>query len=217
MNAIIFDFDGVILDSQRGWDRIVEQTYRKTFPAMESLSPHLFRGRSERDAFRYLSGLYPAQRTLAEHLLEVHAEAGSLYRTSPLMPGVRELFERLRAMDIPFGIGSSATRPWIESSLEHHSIRDLFWSLATADDVARTKPEPDVYLLAARQLGMDPADCIVIEDAPAGVRAAKAAGMYCIGYTADSTPQILAEADMHIRHFDELDADRLRAIARRPS
>ena len=88
---------------------------------------------------------------------------------------------------------------------------DWFDAVITGEDVKRKKPDPEIYLLAARRLALPPRRCLVVEDAPAGVEAAKAAGMFCLAVLTSAPRELLAAADWIVRDFTEVDLDRLAA------
>lgn len=96
---------------------------------------------------------------------------------SVALPGAIELVRGLQPLDLPLGVCSSSRRSWVETCLQQLGILDAFEVTVTGNDVENGKPAPDIYLLSAQRLGVDPADCLAIEDAPAGIQSAKAAGM----------------------------------------
>ena len=102
------------------------------------------------------------------------------YRTqSEPLPGAVALVRGLRASGMRVGVASSSILPWVEACLARLGLADAFDDITTGTDVENGKPAPDIYLLAAQRLGVNPRDCLAIEDAPAGILAAKAAGMEC--------------------------------------
>ena len=103
--------------------------------------------------------------------------AKELARGVPLKPGCREILASLHARGIPMAIGSSGRRAQIESNLSVSGFTSYFFAIASGDEVLHGKPAPDIFLLAAKRLGVPPADCYVFEDSPNGIRAAHAAGM----------------------------------------
>ncbi|HEV3086883.1 MAG TPA: HAD family phosphatase [Candidatus Elarobacter sp.] len=113
-----------------------------------------------------------------------------------LLPGVRELLAHLAARGIPTAVATASARSWAVRWLEHFSLGGAFAAIVGSDDVARTKPFPDVYLRAAALLCAQPAACVAIEDSPTGVQAAKAAGM-----------RIIAVPTVHTRHLGYGEAD----------
>ena len=119
------------------------------------------------------------------------------------LPGAREWVEQLRQAGWRQAIASSAPRANVDVMLESAGIRELIDVVVSAEDVTRGKPEPDVFLEAAQRLGVAPAKCIVVEDAAAGIEAARRAGMRCIGVNA-RTP---LDADVYVRSLEELPED----------
>ena len=111
------------------------------------------------------------------------------------MPGARALVERLRAAGTPYCVASSGTSPEIAHRLGLTGLADLFGDrVYSASMVARGKPEPDLFLLAADRLGVDPRGCVLLEDSPYGVRGGKAAGMTVVGYAALADGDVLRGA-----------------------
>jgi beta-phosphoglucomutase len=123
-----------------------------------------------------------------------HAEA---------LPGALELVRRLRERGVKEAVVSSAPRQNVETLLEALGLKDDFDSVVAEEDAERGKPDPQGYLVAAERLGEKTADCVVIEDAPGGVEAAKRAGMRCIGLAAERDSGTLAEADLVVRSLDD--------------
>jgi HAD superfamily hydrolase (TIGR01509 family) len=97
-----------------------------------------------------------------------------------LLPGVADRVREARASGLKTAVASSSTSAWVEGWLERHGIRDLFETVCSRDHVERVKPAPDLFLLAATRLGVAPERCVVFEDSPNGIRAARAAGMRCV-------------------------------------
>ena len=116
-------------------------------------------------------------------------------------------------MNISVAIGSSASRGWIEYLLEQIGASGRFPIICSGDDVEKTKPAPDIYLLAAKKLNLAPEDCVVLEDSIYGLIAAKEAGMKCIVFHTDlNAMQDLSKADHIVRHYDELTEEVLKNL-----
>lgn len=123
----------------------------------------------------------------------------------PVMPGAVELLDELHAAGFRLALGSSAPPENVETIIARLGVGDLLEAIVTGADVTRGKPDPQVFLLAAERLGVTPARCAVVEDAPPGVQAAKAAGMAAIGMASTGrTTEELAEADIVVRSLSEL-------------
>jgi HAD superfamily hydrolase (TIGR01509 family) len=130
----------------------------------------------------------------------------------PLLPGAVEAVERLAA-DFRLGVASSSNRPWIEAVLESAGITRQFAATVSSEEVARGKPAPDVYLEAARRLGVEPDRCAAVEDSANGLRSARAAGMRVLAFPNQHyppPPDALALADVVLESLDELTAERVR-------
>lgn len=211
MKALIFDFDGVIMDSQRHWDEGVVDVYKRSFPTLLADKDD-FLGRSEKDCFHMLCKEHRLARSEEEHWAEIHGFAGNVYDQAPIVPGVMALMERLQRLNVLMGIATSSTSAWIMPSIERRGMLKYVSAVATADQVPFAKPHPDVYLLAADRLGIDPKDCIAIEDSSNGMTAAKGAGMYGIGFIPNGDPSLIKEADMYVKDFDELNEGMLRKL-----
>ena len=128
-----------------------------------------------------------------------------------LFPGVRRLIEEIDAAGIPLGLASSSRLPWIMTALERFELDRYFTTVVSGEEFPeRGKPYPDIYLCTAKQLGVDPKECIAIEDSTNGIKAAKAAGMRCIAFQSGSNEhQDLSGADtvteaMQVRASDLL-------------
>jgi len=119
--------------------------------------------------------------------------------------GIRALLQDLRSHGIKIGLASSSPRVFIEKVLVKFGIRDFFTSVVSGEEVPEGKPAPDIYLEAAKSLGVMPEECVVLEDARSGVRAAKSAGMRCIGFAnPGSGNQDLSAADRIVKSIGEI-------------
>jgi HAD superfamily hydrolase (TIGR01509 family) len=175
--AVIFDMDGLMLDSERA---IVECMGRAARELGHDLPDTLWRsmvGHSEGVCRGILDeALGEAQRTALLERSNAHYEvtvaAGISHR-----PGLVELLDLLDLHRLPRAVATSTRRPLALRKLEASGLLARFDAVCTSSDVARAKPAPDVYLLAASALGVAPAQCLALEDSPTGVRAALAAGM----------------------------------------
>jgi HAD superfamily hydrolase (TIGR01509 family) len=124
--------------------------------------------------------------------------------------GIAELLGELKAQGIPCGLASSSPRAFIMEVLNKFEIADCFSVVVSGEEVARGKPAPDVFLEAARMLGADPGQCVVIEDSRNGVAAAKAAGMRCYGYVnVNSGNQDLSAADRIVHSIRDIRIEEL--------
>jgi HAD superfamily hydrolase (TIGR01509 family) len=179
--ALVFDFDGLILDTETPLFEAWQEAYRQNGHELQlSDWQHALGTHGGFDPLSHLAGLLGEGFESAPVEQQVRARYRARCDTQPLLPGVRELLTEARAAGLGTAVASSSTRGWVESWIERHGIRPLFDTVCGRDDVARVKPAPDLFLLAAERLGVPPARCVVFEDSPNGMRAARAAGMRCV-------------------------------------
>ena len=147
-----------------------------------------------------------------EHYSEIYrAMILESYRTqSEPLPGAVELVRGLRSAGMRIGVASSSILPWVEACLARIGLEDAFDDITTGTDVDNGKPAPDIYLLAAERLNVNPRDCLAIEDAPAGILSAKAAGMECWAVRTEYTSGLLLPDPQ--REFESLQQIRLEEI-----
>jgi HAD superfamily hydrolase (TIGR01509 family) len=177
IDAVVFDMDGVLIDSEHVWDEVREQLARERGGRWHEQAQRDMMGMSSPEWSRYMHeriGLAEApeeiNRLVVERLLERYAGA------PPLIDGAVEAVERLAAV-WPLAIASSSNREVIDAVLAATPLGPLFRLTVSSEEVARGKPAPDVYLEAARRLGAEPGRSAAVEDSHNGIRAAKAAGM----------------------------------------
>ena len=131
----------------------------------------------------------------------------------PAMPGAAELVAALDTAGFGVAVGSSAPRENVELAIERLGVREHFHAIVSGSDVQRGKPDPQIFLVAAKRLGLPPARCVVIEDAPVGLAAAAAAGMACVGLASTGrTREVLSEAQLVVDSLTELSPARLRQL-----
>jgi HAD superfamily hydrolase (TIGR01509 family) len=214
IEAVVFDLDGVIVDSEQVWDDVREQLARERGGTWHEAAQTDMMGMSSTEWSRYMH----ERIGLAESPEEIDAEVVSRllarYRESlPLIDGSVAAVRRL-AQRFTLGIASSSNRPVIEVVLDRAGIAGLFAAVVSSEEVARGKPAPDVYLESARRLGVEPGRCAAIEDSSNGIRSAHAAGMRVIAIPNahyPPAPDTLALADVVARSAHELTAELVRA------
>jgi HAD superfamily hydrolase (TIGR01509 family) len=179
-DAVIFDLDGVLLDSERRWNEAKEALVRETGGTWTDDAARVMMGMSSPEWSAYLRDelgvpldAEAINRDVVRRMREGYAEG------LPLLPGALEAVRALAAC-WPLGLASSSNREIIDVFLDTAGVRDAFAATVSSEEVARGKPAPDVYEAAARELGVAPERCVAIEDSANGLRAAHAAGMAVI-------------------------------------
>lgn len=179
--AIILDFDGLVIDSETPLLQIWQEIYTQHGGTLTldlwqpALGTH--HGFDPYAELERQTGTALTRERWMEH---VRVEHWRRCESEALQPGVRARLEEARAAGLGTAVASSSTRAWVDPWLTCHGIRDLVDVVCTRDDVARVKPAPDLFLLAAERLGVPPAECVVFEDSPNGLRAARAANMWAV-------------------------------------
>jgi HAD superfamily hydrolase (TIGR01509 family) len=179
-DAVIFDLDGVLLDSEQRWNEAKEALVREVGGTWMEEAPHRMMGMSSPEWAAYMrDDLHVALDADAINREVVRRMEESYSDGLPLLPGALDAVRALAAR-WPLGLASSANREIIDLFLDVAGVRDLFGATVSSEEVARGKPAPDVYLAAAERLGVAPERCVAVEDSANGLRAAHAAEMTVI-------------------------------------
>jgi HAD superfamily hydrolase (TIGR01509 family) len=207
IEAVVFDLDGVLLDSEEIWDRAREELARERGGRWHDRAQRDMMGMSSTEWSRYMADVIGLPEPPEEINREVVRRLTQLYRQElPAIAGAREAVERLAAR-WPLGLASSSNRELIDLALELLGVEHLFTATVSSEEVARGKPAPDVYLEAARRLGVDPTAAAAVEDSHNGILSAKAAGMRVIAIPNAHFPpdgDALAVADLVLDSLAEL-------------
>jgi HAD superfamily hydrolase (TIGR01509 family) len=208
--AVVFDLDGVLIESEQVWDAAREDLVRERGGTWDERATTDMMGMSSKEWSSYMHDRLGVPMTPAEINDDVvHRVAAAYEEHLPLLPHavdtVRELGERRR-----LGVASSSNRPIIELVLDRMGVRDRFAAVVSSEEVTNGKPAPDVYLAVARELDVDPEDCVAIEDSTNGIKAAVAAGMRTIAvpnrqFRPDD--DVLASAAVVVSSLAEVTAD----------
>ena len=213
IDTVVFDLDGVVVDSEQVWDDVREQLAKERGGRWHEGAQADMMGMSSPEWSAYMHDEIGLSETPEEINDEVVRRMLGRYREQlPLIPGAVDAVRRLAPV-FRLGVASSSNRPLIETVLEQAGIADLFEAVVSSEEVARGKPAPDVYLEAARRLGVEPGRAAAIEDSSNGIRAAHAAGMRVIALPNahyPPAPNALALADAVVASPDQLTPELVR-------
>jgi HAD superfamily hydrolase (TIGR01509 family) len=207
VKAILFDFDGTLLDTES----IDLRTWTEVFEAHGVAVP------LDRFALRIGTLTGPNEFDELDALLEAPCDRDAVTATrrrrelellelEPLRPGVREFLDAARELDLRVAIVSSSSRSWIDSNLERLGLLDGWATIVCADgDTARCKPSPALYLEALELLGVAANEAIAVEDSPNGIASARAVGIFCVGFPNDVTSALdLTQADVVVESLEDV-------------
>lgn len=203
-SAVIFDMDGVLLDSEPLHYEAVRQILAEQGVEFPIEDYFRYLGTTLTSTWDDLCARYPITMPFEQFEARYNADVLVQYQAgAPLISGARELVAQLRDEDIPIAVASSSHREWVEAALTGAGLRQYFHQTTAGDEVSMGKPSPEIYLKAAHKLGVDPTDCIAIEDAPAGVESAKAAGMSVVLVRSELTNDLDLASDWQVDDLTE--------------
>jgi HAD superfamily hydrolase (TIGR01509 family) len=210
--AVVFDLDGVLIQSEEVWDAVRERYVTERGGRYDEEVQRAMMGMSAPEWSAYLAddaGVSGTPEQINDDVVELMLAAYA--RELPLLPGAVDVVRRMAAA-LPLALASSSNRAIFEEVLELAGIGDCFQATVSSEEVRRGKPAPDVYLEAARRLGVQPEDCAAVEDSHSGIRSAHAAGMRVIAIPNASYPpeaEALALADDVLESLDQLTPGRI--------
>ena len=217
IDAIVFDLDGVIVDSEELWDEVREDLARERGGNWSEQAQADMMGMSSTEWSRYMHDVIglpeepeEISREVVERMLERYAER------LPLIDGAVAAVKKLAA-NWRLAVASSSNRRLIDRVLEVSGLASFFKVTVSSEEVARGKPAPDVYLEAARRLGVEPTRCVAIEDSASGIRSAHAAGMHVVAIPNRAFPppaDVLAHAEIVLDSIEALGPETVREVER---
>jgi HAD superfamily hydrolase (TIGR01509 family) len=211
IRALVFDFDGLILDTE-------EPVYRSWLEVYEAHSEELPFERWVQIVGSTTAGFHPQQhleerlgRSLPKEVLDARiGRRTEMILAQQVLPGVARRLEEAKAMGLRVGVASSSTSDWVRGHLGRLGILESFDCMRCRDDVANAKPEPDLYLAVVECLGVRASEAIAIEDSPNGVLAARRAGLRCVAIPNSITAQLdLSKADLVLGSLGDVTLDEL--------
>lgn len=199
MDAVLFDMDGVLVDSvsykYEHWKRVLRDDLGLTAVDVDALV-----GLNSHDKYEYLVDEHGLQTDRDRFLRLLNGDVARVYEEQvQLLEGIESSFEWLVDESVPVGLVSASSRDNVETVVDRFDIEDSLDTVVSADDIDDdSKPDPAIYRHAAGTLNVEPGDCLAIEDSPHGVTAATGAGAYCIGFASSDRP------DRNVKHADEI-------------
>lgn len=212
IKGLIFDFDGLILDTETPefyvWQEIF-QSYGTSLPLHEWQAA-LGASIDAFDPVKYLSqetGLVLDREAIySNHRQRSH----QLIRQQPARPGIPATLERARDLGLRLGVASSSPIHWVHSHLEYLGLKDYFEKIICRDHVQNVKPDPELFLRCAQELSLQTSEAIIFEDSPNGIRAANAAGIFCVAVLNPITRQLdTSHANLVLEQIDEIPLEEL--------
>jgi beta-phosphoglucomutase len=203
--AAIFDLDGTLVDNNpyhlKAWKQYLKQIGREV---SEEEYLKNFNGRTNHDVVEYIYQRKMSKEEAAPYYLEKEALYRQLYQPyiAPV-PGLLSLSAQLKAHNIPMAIATSGIHVNIEFMFEHIPIRSYFKTVVESSQIKKGKPDPEIYQTTARILNVDPARCLVFEDALVGIKSARDAGMKVVALTTTHPAIELATADLVISNYED--------------
>lgn len=211
IKGVIFDCDGVLVDSEVLSCGALNVIFKKYFNVDIGRDYSHVTGKSLKDGFKYYIETHHIQVPPSLRISDLYKEKDQAYMTVArnklkLFPGVLELLEYIKKSNLGVSVASSGTPEKIKFNLEQGRITDYFKIITSANEVENGKPHPDLFLLSAQKLSLQPTECAVIEDSVSGIKAAKAANMIAIGVTNTFDEPTLqkAGADIIVTKLNEL-------------
>lgn len=217
--AVIFDMDGVICHTNPFHSIAFREFFsiRDLAPTDEEFAEHMF-GKSN----SYILSHFLKRPIQGEELLQMEQEKEGLFRKiyaphiEPI-DGIIEFMQDLKSHGLKMGVATSAPRANLDLILGTVPIREIFGSILASEDVKRHKPDPEVYLTSAGNLGVTPAQCIVFEDSFSGITAGLNAGMKVVGVLSSHTKEELPPCSLYIDNYTDLSYDKIKGLFERES
>ncbi len=215
LKALIFDFDGLILDTETPEFDVIQEIYAEFDVELPIETWGQIIGGNGAAIFdpvadlERLTGLNISRQPLLDRW---RAKADALIETTPILPGVTDYLNEAQRSGLKMAIASSSPHEWVDAHLERLGIFDRFDHVICADDVTRAKPSPELFLLALSKLNLRATEVVVLEDSPNGVKAANAAGIFVVAVPNPLTAQLSFEGEyLRLRSLADLPLDVLSA------
>lgn len=215
-NTVIFDMDGVIVDTEPLHKTAYYQHFAELNIDVDSELFSKFTGKSTKNVYQMIKDIFGIQTNVEELTERKRTIFYGLFDSDPalkLLDGVEVLIKNLHSANFQLILASSAAKSTIDRVFKRFNLFPFFSHLLSGEDFPESKPNPAIFIEAQRLSGNDKSDCIVIEDSTNGILAANGAGIFCIGYKSENSKnQNYESADLVINHFDELKVESLALI-----
>lgn len=205
MLGVLFDFDGTLADTMQSHFEAWRMTLDKLGIEISENDYYPLEGMSMHSIARILSNEKILTDSEVNQLVEDKKNRFIASSKVVLYEGVESMIKKLKTKEIPMGIVTSSHAEQLFSKF-NHSFLDQFQTIVTGDQVDRGKPDPQPYLIGAKMLGLNPTQCMAVENAPLGISSAKSAGMYCIAISSTVSPGKLSEADEIVPKIQDIES-----------
>lgn len=207
IDALIFDFDGVIIDTETSDFRTWQETFRYYDAELDRSLwvDAIGASREAFDVYQHLEDSTGVKRDREAVRLQRRRRYLDLVEASPILPGVTEYILEARRLGLRLGVASSSSRAWVEGHLMRRGLLKHFDCIKAAEDVSRVKPDPELYAASVAHFGIRPPDAVAIEDSANGVSAAKQAGLFCVAVPNRMTRELpLDRADIRLEALTDM-------------
>lgn len=216
LKAVIFDMDGVIIDSEPLHYRAYHQMFDEVGISVSAELYDSLTGKSTINVCKQLKEHFQLSHTPDELATIKRRHYDIIFENDKdfdLIKGVRQLIENYHANGLTLVLGSSATMASIDRIFKRFDLNHYFKAKLSGAELKASKPHPEIFIKAAEATGFFPEECVVIEDATNGIEAAKGAGIFCVGFDSEhSKNQDYSQADLVIKDFEEIHYDRIRSV-----
>ncbi len=215
-NTVIFDMDGVIVDTEPLHKKAYYQHFNELNIEVDAELFSKFTGKSTRNVYQMIQDIFGIETNVEELIQRKRTIFYGLFDSDPalrLLDGVQVLIHELHSANFQLILASSAAKSTIDRVFKRFNLFPYFSHLVSGEDFPESKPNPAIFIEAQRLSGNEKSNCIIIEDSTNGIQAANAAGIFCVGYKSEhSKNQSYETADLVINHFDELKVEELQMI-----
>lgn len=215
-NTVIFDMDGVIVDTEPLHKKAYYQHFEELKIDVDAELFSRFTGKSTRNVYQMIKEIFAIDTNVEDLIQRKRTLFYDLFDSDPalkLLDGVEVLIKNLYSANFQLILASSAAKSTIHRIFKRFNLFPFFSHLVSGEDFPESKPNPAIFIEAQRLSGNEKSNCIIIEDSTNGIRAANAAEIFCVGYKSENSKnQYYETADLVIHHFDELKVEELELI-----